>query len=535
LTFLTEASSVLAASLDYEETLRNVASLAVPAFADWCAVDVVDSEGKAQRLAVAHVDPERVELAYEVSRRYPPDPSGPVHRVIRTGEPMLVTELSDEMLRAAARDEEHYHILSRLGLVSAIIAPFTARSGVLGAISFVWAESNRRYSEDDLALAQDLARRAGVAIENARLYQRERGIAETLQRSLLRRRMPEFPGVSIASRYLPARQEAEIGGDWYDAMALPDGRIALVMGDVAGRGIQAAAVMGQLQNAVRAYALEGHPPAVIMDRVTRLLDIREMATMLYLAFDPATWTVSYANAGHLPPLVVDPGGEVRLLEGGAAPLGSSGEVSFQEHTAALAPGSTIVLYTDGLVEVRGEAVDEGMTRLLRAAANGHRGEPSALLDHLVHALLGGGSAADDVALLALHAAPLDPGSLRLRLDAVPSSMPLLRHTLRRWLLPAEIAPAEVFDITVAVCEAFTNAIEHAYPAADAQIDVQGTLSGQDIYIRVRDWGRWRQPRGTNRGRGLALMRGLMHEVTVEPGPTGTTVHLRRRLRREVPA
>lgn len=534
LAFLTEASTVLSASLDYEETLRNVARLAVPTFADWCAVDVVDNEGKVERLAVAHVDPERVELAYEVTRRYPPDPSGPVNRVIRTGEPILVTEVTEEMLRAAARDEDHYRILSRLGLVSAIIAPFTARSGVLGAISFIWAESNRRYTEEDLALAQDLARRAGVAIENARLYQRERGIAETLQRSLLRRQMPEFPGMTIASRYLPARQEAEIGGDWYDAMALPDGRIALVMGDVAGRGIQAAAVMGQLQNAVRAYALEGHPPAVLLDRVTRLLDIREMATLVYLAFDPATWTVSYANAGHLPPLVIEPGAEVRLLEGGAPPLGTAGEAGFREYTAELSPGSTIVLYTDGLVEVRGEPLDEGMARLTRTAAEARGGDPSALLDHLVRSMLGEGAAADDVALLALHAAPLDRASLRLRLDAAPSSMPLLRHTLRRWLEPAEIPPAEVFDITVAVCEAFSNAIEHAYPAADAQVEVQGTLTEDDVEIRVRDWGQWRQPRGANRGRGLGLMRGLMHDVTVDPGPTGTTVRLRKRLRREVP-
>lgn len=535
LQFLTEASSVLAASLDYEETLRNVAQLAVPSFADWCSVDVVDDEGKVERLAVAHVDPKKVDLAYEINRRYPPDPSGGVFRVVRTGEPMVVPHVTEEMLRAAARDDAHARILRELGLVSAIMAPFKSRSGVLGAISFVWAESNRRYTDEDVALALDLARRAAVAIENAHLYRRERGIAETLQRSLLRRTMPEFPGMTIASRYLPARQETEIGGDWYDAMALPDGRIALVMGDVAGRGIEAAAIMGQLQNAVRAYALEGHPPAVIMDRVARLLDIREMATLVYVAFDPAAWTLSYANAGHLPPLVVGPRGHVHLLEGGGPPLGSAGEIVFHEQTAALTPGSTILLYTDGLVEVRGEPLDEGLSRLLRTAAEGRSDDPAALLEHLVGSLLGAGAGPDDVALLALHAAPLDPVHLRLRLNAVPSSMPLLRHTLRRWLVPAQLAPAEVFDITVAASEAFSNAIEHAYPAADAQVEVEGTLDGGDVNIRVRDWGQWRQPRGANRGRGLGLMRGLMTEVRVEPGPTGTTVYLRKRVQREVTA
>lgn len=536
LSFLTEASAVLAGSLDYEETLRNVAALAVPAFADWCAVDVVDEEGKVHRLAVAHVDPAKVDLAYEIERRYPPDPqTGVIYQIVRTGQPVLVPEITDEMLRAAARDDDHLRILRELDIASLIATPFTAHGQVLGAISFVWAESKHTYSEEDVALAQDLARRAGVAIENARLYQRERGIAETLQRSLLRKHLPEFPGMTIASRYLPARQEAEIGGDWYDALALPDGRIGLVMGDVAGRGIEAAAIMGQLQNAVRAYAMEGHRPAVIMERVTRLLDIREMATLLYLAFDPGSWTVHYANAGHLPPLVVAPGRSVSFLTGGAPPLGSAGDVPFREEVVTVVPGSTIILYTDGLIEVRGEPLDVGMDRLRRAAEQHAPDDPEALLDHLVTSLLGTGAAQDDVALLALHAAALDPARLRLRLDAVPASVPLLRHTLRRWLEPSGVAAAEVFEITVAVSEAFSNAIEHAYAAADAQIEVDGTLKGESLSVSIRDWGQWRQPRGINRGRGLGLMRGLMSEVKVTPGSSGTTVQLHRRVHRVISA
>lgn len=537
LKFLTEASVVLAGSLDYEETLRNVARLAVPDYADWCAVDLLTEDGKVERLSVAHVDPAKVELAYELQRRYPttPETSPAYYQALRTGQPVLAPEVTDEMLQAAARDAEHLRILRELGIASVIMAPLTARGQSLGVVSFAWSESARRYSEEDAQLALDLARRAAVAVENARLYQREHGIAETLQRSLLRKQLPEFPGMTMASRYLPARQESEIGGDWYDALALPDGRIGLVMGDVAGRGIPAAAVMGQLQNAVRAYAMEGHPPAVILDRVTRLLDLREMATLLYLVFDPGTWTVQYANAGHLPPLVIDADGTASLLEGGSPPLGGAADIAFREDTVTVRPGSTIVLYTDGLIEVRGEPLDEGLARLLRATTAVPPRDPEVLLDHLLATLLGDGAPADDVALLALRAERLDAARLRLRLLAAPPSMPLLRHTLRRWLSQAGIPAAEIFEITVASSEAFANAIEHAYAATDAQIEIEGALEAEGVSLTIRDWGQWREPRGAHRGRGLSLMRGFMDEVTVTPGPDGTIVRMSRRLHREVRA
>jgi|GEM_PF-705960 len=535
LAFLTEASTVLGSSLEYEEILRNVARLAVPSFADWCAVDVLNDEGVVQRLAVAHVDPAKVELAFDLRRRHPQGRApSPVAEVLRTGEPLLIPVVTEEELRSSARDGEHLRILRELGLTSAIVTPLLARGQVAGAITFAWGASARRYSEADVALAQDLSARAGVAIDNARMYQRERGIAETLQRSLLRTRLPEYPGVAMASRYLPARQEVEIGGDWYDALVLPDGRIGLVMGDVAGRGIEAAAVMGRLQNAVRAYALEGHYPAETLERVTRLLDIREMATLLYLVFDPATWAVRYANAGHPPPLVLTPDGSVSLLEGGGPPLGATSDVAFREIATPIAPGSTLLLYTDGLIEVRGEALDHGLNRLLRAAAAHGPREPERLLDHLVASMLGAEASSDDVALLAMHAAALDPARLLLQLDAAPPSMPLLRQTLRRWLEQSGVPGPEIFEVSVAASEAFSNAIEHAYSASDARIEVEGRLDGDTLTLTVRDWGQWRPPRGVNRGRGLGLMRGLMDDVSVTPGTDGTLVQMRRRLPRAVP-
>ena len=538
LAFLTEASTLLAASLDVEETLRNVAQLAVPRFADWAAVDMLEEDGRVKRVAIAHVDPAKVEFVHELQRRYPPDPAAPrgVYHVIRTGQAETYQEITEEMLVASARDEEHLRLIREVGIASAIVVPITIRDETVGVISFVWAESKRIHTAEDVHLAHDLARRAAAAIDNARLYQRARNIAETLQRSLLLKDLPDLPGISMAARYLPARREAEVGGDWYDAFPLPDGRLALVMGDVAGRGAEAAAVMGQIQNALRAYALEGHGPAAVLERLNRVVELRGMATVFYVIFDATHWTLQYANAGHLPALVLSPDGRRELLEeGGSLPLGGTFSAVYREMTHPIAPGSTLVLFTDGLVEQRGEPIDARLDHLIQSSAEDRSGDPGKLLDHLITSMLGGEPPADDVALLALRAERLDPARVRLRFPAVPAALPGLRHTLRRWLDQSDIPQNEIFEITVAVSEAFSNAVEHAYAASDATVDVDARLTDGDLQIQIQDWGQWRAPRGMHRGRGLGLMRGLMDEVAVTPGEAGTLVTMRRRLRREVPA
>ncbi|HEY6103050.1 MAG TPA: SpoIIE family protein phosphatase [bacterium] len=535
LTFLTEASAMLATSLDYEETLRNLARMAVPQFADWATVDVLDENGRLERLGVAHVDPAKVELAYELQQRFPPDPrTSGVYRVIRSGQPELYPAITDEMLRAAGvYDDERLRLVWELKFSSIMLVPIAIRGETVGVITFVWAESGRTYTNDDLHLAMDLARRAARAVDNARLYRRTRNTAETLQRSLLLKTLPELPGIAIAARYLPARMETEVGGDWYDAFPLQDGRIGLVMGDVAGRGVEAGAVMGQLQNALRAYAMEGHEPGTLMERLNHMMEAHGMATVFYLVFDPDHWTVRYANAGHPPAIVCAPDGTVEMLEGGASlPLGGSFGAVYREATRAIMPGSTIVLYTDGLIELRGEPIDAGMDRLVRAAT-GHAGLPDGLLDHLVATMLKGEPSADDVALLALRAEALDAAHLHLRFPALPSSLPRLRHALRRWLVQSDIPPNEIFEISVAVSEAFSNAVEHAYAAGDAVVEINARIADGALLIEVQDWGKWRAPRGAHRGRGLGLMRGLMDEVAVTPGEAGTVVRLRRTLRREV--
>ena len=536
LRLIAEAGTHLSSSLDPETILRELARLAVPRIADWCVIYLVATNGVVRRVEIAHAEPGKDELVRRLALLpIQPDSGHPVLEVIQSGRPLLLENITDEMRRRMSVDSEHYRLNREIGVGAAMLVPMVARRNVLGAISFMASTPGPRFDAGNLAVAEELTQRAALAVDNAQAYERERRIAETLQRSLLRSRLPQLPGITLASRYLPARQEFEVGGDWYDAVLLPDGGLAVVMGDVAGRGIQAAAVMGQLQNAVRAYAAEGYGPAVILQRVGRMLDLREMATLIILIFDPVTHAVRYANAGHLPPLVLAPDSTVTALEGGAAPLSIvSSDVTYVDHYAQLAPGSTLLLYTDGLVEVRGESIDDGLQRLNNALRTAPTDDVDGLLNHVLFGVLRDEAGADDVALLAMHAGVLDPAVLHLRLDASPDSAPLLRHTLRRWFGQSHLEPAEVFDLTVAVSEAFSNAIEHAYGAGDASIEVDARVDGDVVRVMVRDWGLWREQRGQHRGRGIALMRGLMDEVDVSSGPEGTSVRMWRRVRREVP-
>jgi anti-sigma regulatory factor (Ser/Thr protein kinase)/HAMP domain-containing protein len=533
LQFINEASRQLASTLDYEATLRSVARLAVDRIADWCVVDVVDDDGRLRRLGVAHVDPAKVAMASELEQRYPTDPNAPrgIYQVLRTGQAELFEDISDEMLGRVARDPEHLRILRELGLRSAMIVPLTVRGRTVGVITFVTAESGRRYTARDLEVAEALARRTAVAIDNARMYARERGIAETLQRSLLPERLPEIPGVRTAARYLPGAAEA-IGGDWYDLFVLPGGRVGLVMGDVAGRGVPVASLMGQLRNSLRAYAVDGYPPAEVVARLNDLIEPGNMATLVYLVLDPVTWTVTYSNAGHLPPLVASPDGAVQFLEGGALPLGNTLATLRHEGTTQLAPGSTIVLYTDGLVEERGVPIDAGLTRLQQTVSGTGDEDLEIMLERILSTVPGQPALNDDVALLAVRVSAIEAEQVTFRLPAVPASLATLRQSVRRWLLGVGAGEADAHEIVVACSEAASNVIEHAYGLDGGMVELSAGRQDGRVVIQVRDWGRWREERGSNRGRGLAMIRALMDEVEIKPGDDGTLLEMRRRLRRE---
>jgi PAS domain S-box-containing protein len=379
--------------------------------------------------------------------------------------------------------------------------------------------------------AIDIHERKSMEARLREVYEREHTIAETLQRSLLPERLPRIEGLEIAARYLPAGHGAAVGGDWYDALERADGRVALVVGDVVGHGLRAAAIMGQLRNAFRAYGLAEASPAEVMARVNRLVISGEeeaMATVLYLVLDRETGEVSFASAGHPPPLVLSSEGP-RFLDGGrAVPVGAAEPGIFREADAVLPPGASILLYTDGLVERRGVPLEDRLEELAEAAGKGE-GALEGLCDSVLGSVLGEHVPTDDIALLAVRPRPVSTGTMRLALPAEPESLAVLRRRLGRFLHAVEATDAVAYEVTLTVCEAAGNAIEHAYGPVDATFDVEISFENGTLVAVVRDKGSWRERRGTHRGRGLKIIEGLMDDVEVTSESDGTVIRMRRRL------
>jgi PAS domain S-box-containing protein len=381
--------------------------------------------------------------------------------------------------------------------------------------------------------AIDIHERKTMEAQLREVYEREHTIAETLQRSLLPERLPRIEGLEIAARYLPAGQGAAIGGDWYDALERPDGRVALVVGDVVGHGLRAAATMGQLRNAFRAYGMAESSPAEVMGKVNRLVMSGEedvMATVLYLVLDRETGEVWFASAGHPPPLVAAADG-TRFLEGGrAVPIGAVDPGVFREATAVLPRDASLLLYTDGLVERRDEPLENRLD-VLAEAADRAEGGLEGLCDAVLANVVGQRMPNDDIALLTVRLRPVATESIRFALPAEPESLPGLRRRLARFLHAAGADEAETYEITLTVCEAAGNAIEHAYGPGDATFEVEASFHADELVATVSDRGHWRERRGTHRGRGLNIIEGLMDQVEVSTEQGGTVVRMTRRLGR----
>jgi PAS domain S-box-containing protein len=408
--------------------------------------------------------------------------------------------------------------------------PLLAEGEVTGVL-VASAAPPREFGGEDLTLLRLAGERVGLAIAHARVYEREHRIAETLQRSLLPDHLPKLPGLEVAARYLPAASEAEVGGDWYDVIPIAGGAVGLVMGDVAGKGLAGASMVGRLRSALRAYALEGHDGAHVVERLNRLLwteaEDSQMATMLYVIVDPAASSVRWVNAGHPAPLMVVAGEPAFLQGSGSVPLGVLPFPTYEEVSAPMTPGSTLLLYTDGLVERPGENIDDGMAEL--AARVGEAPEdPDALCDHLLATLVPPGGAMDDVAILTLRNLPV-PDHFSAEFPAEPESLAPMRSMLRRWLSHAGAGEMEIAEITTACGEAATNAIEHGGASGGTSFKVSGSRNGREVELAVRDHGSWRVERAGDHGRGLDLMRTLMDTVAVKATGEGTIVTLRRRL------
>jgi PAS domain S-box-containing protein len=451
--------------------------------------------------------------------------SGTLADVVEHARPMTLSELPAGALDTGMEAAE---------LTSLMASPLVVNGRVAGLVE-VGSTGARRFTLEDESLLMLMADRAGLAIEHARAYEQELSNVEMLQRSLLPERMPDIGGIQVSAIYMPGG--ADVGGDWYDAIPLDGGRVGVAMGDVVGHGIGAASLMGQLRHAMRAYAVEGHSPGGVLDRLAKLvrgLDGGQMATLLYLVMDPDHGTVRFANAGHVPPLVIGPEGDANYLESAHnPPLGVFDSPNHIETTMELTPGSTIVLYTDGLVEERGVSIDQGL-EALRLAASQDACHPEELCERLVESMLAIHAADDDIAVLALRALPTAPPPLHLELPSDPTQLADMRRDLGRWLRDAGAATEVVEVIQIACHEACSNAIEHGYEFGDGRLWVDAELNDGLVVLTVRDKGHWieRGPDGPPRyrGNGLPLMHALMDtvELTHDNG-SGTAVRMARSL------
>jgi PAS domain S-box-containing protein len=404
LSFIADASARLAGDLDYESTLTAVAEAAVPWFADWCAI-ALEEDGRLRNIAVAHAQPEHAHLVEELQTRYPARPTGTQgsYQILRTGVSELVPEISDDLLARVSQDEEHLRLLSTLAFRSALACPLKVRDRVLGVITWVAGESGRRFSGDDLAFGEDLARRAAVAIDNAQLHSETRDVALRLQHAVLPERLPELPGWETAVVYLPAGR-TDAGGDFYDVVDLGAGRLATFVGDVMGRGVEAASVMTQMRSAIRTLvALDPEPLAVMtgLDQVFDRLDLEHLVTVAYAVVDDAAGMVHSINAGHPAPLLIRRSGEVEVVTHASTMLLGAGGGERDLVSLPLGPGDTVLLYTDGLVERRGEDTDAGMSRLVRACRELDRADLGAFLENTVD-VVRDPTRDDDVAALAIR-------------------------------------------------------------------------------------------------------------------------------------
>jgi PAS domain S-box-containing protein len=412
--FLARASQVLASSLDYQQTLSNVAGLAVPRIADWCAVDLFDEDGDRERVAVAHVDPSKLEMA-ERLRAFEPeglDPDQGLGLAKRTGEPVLYTDIPDELLVEAALSDEHLGLLRAVGMRSVLIVPMVARAHTIGALTLVSAESGRTFDRGDVEFAQQIAERAALAVENARLYTERTEVARTLQSSLLPEALPDVPGWEIAALYRPAGHESAVGGDFYDFWEV-GGDWLMMIGDVTGKGVGAATVTSLLRHTAWAASEFDARPAEILARVDAALKRRpslSVCSSLCLRISNGRGTL--ASGGH--PLLMRIGEEgVRDLGRPGTLLGAFPKVDWPEDEFEMRPGETLVAITDGVTDTVGEDDERfGIARLQEILAATQNESPTVIRERVVAALedFQVGSQADDTAIVVMRftGAPAGP-------------------------------------------------------------------------------------------------------------------------------
>jgi PAS domain S-box-containing protein len=409
---LEQAGHQIGSTLDIHRTASELADVAVPVLTDRIAIDLLDQVLRGENLprtgsgtlqlrqvAVRDTSKTRAEITYGAGDLFTVPLTSPAGVALSRGKSLLAQN-PDEITGQAHHAPGYVQVLLAQGVHTQMAVPLVARGITLGLAMFSRAENPEPFDEADLRLASDIASRAAVSIDNARLYTREHATAVTLQRSLLPQHIPQVTGLQIASRYQPASTTAEVGGDWFDVIPLNTGQIALVVGDVTGHGIQAAAIMGQLRTTIAALAHLGCPPEKIMSQLSDVVAEHGQeigATCLYAQYDPASRRCRLTSAGHPPPALREPNGTTEFIDVPGGVMLGVGPRCYPATDTELPPDSVLALYTDGLIEQPAQDVSIGMSRLARALAAG----PAQSLDQLCDSVLAslGAHAQDDIALL----------------------------------------------------------------------------------------------------------------------------------------
>ncbi len=520
----------MTAALSGSLTRNDVAEVAVEEIAD-----AVDADG----VAIAVVAEEGQAVRTLVSRGYPPevleqwreirlDEPTPANRALRRRHSSFygsLDEIEDEFGGTHAS-------LAATGHRAFLFEPLVAGRHADGLVTISWAEPPN-LSRDDRTFLETLASQVAQALDRARHFESERTIAETLELALLPESLPQLDGVDLAARYLPGTAELDVGGDWFDAIELGGGCLGLVIGDVVGKGVQAAATMGQLRNALRAFSLDQMKPSSTVARLNRIAEEildTAFATVVYAIADPESHVCRFTAAGHPPPLIAYADGRVELLEDGRGlPLGAGSDGSYPQGVVDIPDGTILLLYTDGLVERRDRTIDAGLDQLRTAVETGPR-DPEGLLDHVLERLVGAGERGDDTAVLAVRFLSVAPRPLHLRVPANLGSLAFLRDALRSWLDRAPLEVEDAHDVVLAAWEACANAIEHAESPTEAFIDMSAEVDDACVRVRVEDTGRWMPPSDrSHRGLGLQLMRAAATALSVDTGDGGTSVVIEKAL------
>lgn len=498
LDLLAEASGVLASSFDVSATLPRVADLCVRKLSDYCAIYARHSDGTFSLTEAAREPGVRISAA---------DPNA-----------------IDDVLR------EH-------GFETVVIAPLLGRGDVTG--TFVIASRGKSaFNGATAKLANVLALQVANALEQAILYDRTYRVADRLQRALLPDHLPEVPGAALHGAYRSASDEASVGGDWYDAFALSDGRFALSMGDVAGHGLEAATVMGEVRQALRTAAVGETSPAAVLEHINRVINLRQgigMVTAVFAYYVPELRELTYAVAGHPPPLLTIVDGFSGVLPGGGLPLGIEPSINTSDWTFTLPARSCIVFYTDGMTEYSRDAL-AGEQELVAASARSFKLDPENPAIALQERVFNATTNRDDAATLTLSCS--EGGAMpSVRFSAIPLAAPVVRAMLHRYCDELGVTPSQRFSIITAVGEAVANAVEHAYRGdpAPGYLYVRTHADAQNITIEIEDHGRWRPfQRREERGRGIVLMHELMDRVRITSSQERTIITLAISRQREEP-